>query len=139
MVRPISVLVIDDDPLARSTVRTILESEGYSVTCAVDGQTGLAAFRKSRPDLVVTDILMPEKEGLESIIELRAEWPEGRIIAISGGGRINNIDYLKMAKELGADATLEKPCEPQDLIEMVNRCLGPRLVGRALTLDAHSQ
>jgi CheY-like chemotaxis protein len=129
MGRPISILVIDDDALSRTTILAILEDEGYSVTCAVDGRHGLAAFRKSRPDLVITEIIMPEKEGLETIIAIRAEWPEGAIIAISGGGRRKNTDFLKMAKKLGADATLEKPFEPQDLIAKVKRCLGPRFMG----------
>src|ERR1700693_779947 len=98
------VLVIDDDPVARMTVRAILEDEGYSVTCAEDGRRGLEAFRKLRPDLVVTDIVMPEKEGIETILELRSIWPRGPIIAISGGGRTGNTDYLRLAQGMGANA-----------------------------------
>src|SRR5579872_6774863 len=84
------VLVIDDDPVARVTMRAILEDQGYTVTCAANGKLGLNAFRMRRPDLVVTDIIMPEKEGIETILELRAVWPQGPIIAVSGGGRIQS-------------------------------------------------
>ena len=106
------VLVIDDDPVARMTLRAILEDEGYSVTCAEDGRRGLEAFRKLSPDLVVTDIIMPEKEGIETIRELQSIWPEGPIIAISGGGRTGNTDYLRLARGMGANAVLMKPFEP---------------------------
>jgi DNA-binding response OmpR family regulator len=121
----INVLVIDDDLLVRGALQAVLESAGYSVTCAVDGRQGLAEFRKRRPDLVITDIIMPEKEGLEMIIAMRAEWPEGPIIAISGGGRVKNSNFLEMAKKFGANATLEKPFEPEDLIAQVKSCCGP--------------
>jgi DNA-binding response OmpR family regulator len=116
------VLVIDDDPAARMTVRAILEDEGYSVTCAEDGRRGLEAFRKLRPDLVVTDIVMPEKEGIETILELRSIWPKGPIIAISGGGRTGNIDYLRLAQGMGANAVLMKPFDPAELLTCIRAC-----------------
>jgi DNA-binding response OmpR family regulator len=116
------VLVIDDDPVARMTVRAILEDEGYSVTCAEDGRRGLEAFRKLRPDLVVTDIVMPEKEGIETILELRSIWPRGPIIAISGGGRTGNTDYLRLAQGMGANAILRKPFEPAELLSCIRAC-----------------
>jgi DNA-binding response OmpR family regulator len=115
----INVLVIDDDPIARGTIRAILEDEGYSATSAEDGRRGLAAFRKSRPDVVVIDIIMPDKEGIETILELRSVWPEGHIIAISGGGRIAKSEFLKIAKGCGADAVLAKPFEPDALLALV--------------------
>lgn len=113
------VLVIDDDPVARATMSAILQDDGYTVTCAVDGKQGLNEFRKCRPDVVVTDIIMPEKEGIETILALRAMWPEGPIIAVSGGGRIQSADFLKMARALGASAVLAKPFEPQDLLSRI--------------------
>jgi DNA-binding NtrC family response regulator len=118
-----SILVIDDDAIVRETVQYILESVGYEVTCAENGERGLEAFRARRPDVVVTDIIMPDREGIGMIIEMRREWPGGPIVAISGGGRLANADYLKMAGKLGANSILAKPFEPEDLIEAVGRCL----------------
>jgi CheY-like chemotaxis protein len=118
-----NVLVIDDDAIARATVRAILEDAGYRVTCAENGRQGLKAFRESRPDVVVTDIVMPDKEGLETIVELRALWPNGPIIAISGGGRTGGADnYLELARGLGANAILRKPFEPADLLSCLRSC-----------------
>jgi CheY-like chemotaxis protein len=114
-----SILVIEDDPIARRTIQAILEDAGYSVTCTEDGRRGLAAFRKNRPDVVVTDIIMPDKEGIETIVELRSIWPDGRIIAISGGGRTGNTNFLKLAKSCGANAVLAKPFEPDALLALV--------------------
>lgn len=122
-----NILVIDDDPLVRKTLRVILEDEGYSVRCAKDGRDGLAAFREGPPDLVITDIIMPEQEGLETIMAIRSAWPEGAIIAISGGGRIQYADILHAAKRLGADAILAKPFEPHELIATVKSCWQERL------------
>ncbi len=113
------VLVIDDDPAARQTIQAILEDEGYLVTCAEDGERGLAAFRQERPDVVITDIIMPNKEGVETIFELRSIWPNGSIIAISGGGRIAKGDFLTLAGHCGADAVLAKPFEPDALLASV--------------------
>jgi DNA-binding response OmpR family regulator len=119
-----NILVIDDDPVVRGTIRAVLEDEGYSVTCAEDGRRGLAAFRKSKPDLVVIDIIMPDKEGIETILELRSIWPEGPIIAISAGGRIAKGDLLELAKGGGADAVLAKPFEPEALLALVRARAG---------------
>ena len=118
-----SVLVIDDDPVARETVRAILEDDGHRVTCAEDGRQGVKAFRDIQPDVVVTDIIMPDKEGLETIVELRAMWPKGPIIAISGGGRSGGpANYLELARSLGATAVLAKPFEPTELISCLRSC-----------------
>ena len=113
---PRKVLVIDDDPVARQTIQAILEDEGYSVTCVGNGRIGLAAFRKNRPDVVVTDLIMPEKDGIETIMQLRTMWPDGRIIAVSGGGRTGNKEFLHMAERVGASTVLAKPFEPADLL-----------------------
>jgi len=118
-----NILVIDDDAIVRRTLQEILESEGYQVTCAENGRYGLAAFERRRPDLVITDIIMPDQEGIETIVHLRKVWPEGPIIAISGGGRIGNVDFLQMAERIGADAILAKPFEPEELLSHVARCL----------------
>jgi two-component system chemotaxis response regulator CheY len=117
-----SILVIDDDAGARETLRRVLESAGCKVTLAEDGERGLRAFRASRPDLVITDIVMTEKDGIGTILALRSEWPHGPIIAISGG----SVSYLTWAQRLGASATLKKPFEPEDLVDAVGRCLAAR-------------
>lgn len=119
-----SILVIDDDAIVRRTLQEILESEGHRVSCAENGRHGLVAFGRQRPDLVITDIIMPDQEGIETIVHLRKIWPKGPIIAISGGGRIGNVDFLQMAERIGADAILAKPFEPEELLALVARCLG---------------
>jgi CheY-like chemotaxis protein len=117
------ILVIDDDAAVRETLRLVLESAGHSVTCAEDGERGLEAFETVRPDLVITDILMPEREGIETSLELRRREPGQPIIAISGGGRAGGADFLAMARRMGADAVLPKPFEPDELLDTVARCL----------------
>src|SRR5258708_9058818 len=96
------ILVIDDDAIVRRTLAAVLEDGGHDVVCADDGLRGMDAFRIQQPDLVVTDIIMPEQEGIQTITEMRKERPDARIIAMSGGGRIVNTGFLKMAKDLGA-------------------------------------
>jgi CheY-like chemotaxis protein len=118
------ILVIDDDPLVRATVRTILDGAGYGIALASDGQDGLAEFRRERADLVITDIVMPEMEGIETIRQLRSLDPKLPILAISGGGRGIPLDYLRMAQELGASDALSKPFEADELLDAVKRCLG---------------
>jgi DNA-binding response OmpR family regulator len=117
------VLVIDDDRIVRDALRQVLQKAGYGVTCAADGVAGLAAFRAHRPDLIITDIIMPEKEGIETIIEVRAEAPDLPILAISGGARVGNADFLQIARRLGATDILPKPFEPKELLAKVEACL----------------
>jgi CheY-like chemotaxis protein len=126
------ILLIDDDALVRQSLTIVLEYAGYEVHCAADGRQGLAAFRERRPDLVISDIVMPEKEGIETIMELRILSHSCPIIAISGGGRFGRSDFLTVAKALGANATLSKPFEAEDLLRMVasylaGNCAGPEL------------
>src|SRR5215472_16324961 len=96
--RMANILVIDADGAARHTIVQVLEEVGYQVASAQDGKCGLASFRREPPDLVITDIIMPEKEGIQTITEMRGERPDAKIIAISGGGRIGNTDFLKIAR-----------------------------------------
>jgi CheY-like chemotaxis protein len=117
------VLVIDDDPLVRATLRALLEGEGYEVMIAIDGETGLEEFRRQGADLVITDIVMPEVEGIETIRQMREIAPKLPILAISGGGRGVPLDYLRMAQRLGATEVLAKPFEAEELVEVVARCL----------------
>src|SRR5258708_37880700 len=118
-----SVLVIDDDPVFCAVVEGILEADGYWVTSAGDAQTGISRFGELSPDLVIVDILMPGKEGMATILELREENPDARILAITGGGNFAAGDVLRIAELLGADNSLKKPFEPAMLLSTVRRCL----------------
>ncbi len=113
------VLVVDDEELIRLTLTQALEQDGHSVTEASDGDECLAKMREDPADVVVTDILMPNKEGLETIAELRRLYSSVKIIAISGGGRIHNTSFLEIAKVVGADAALKKPFENRTLCDVV--------------------
>jgi two-component system, chemotaxis family, chemotaxis protein CheY len=117
------ILVIDDDPLVRNTILRILRSSGFEVLSADDGVRGMKAFRSETPDLVITDIIMPEQEGIQTIMQMRRERPDAKIIAISGGGRIGNADFLSMARSLGADDIVSKPFTPAQLVSRVTECL----------------
>lgn len=118
------ILVIDDEEEVREILKQMLELDGYEVLTAENGNQGLKLFRKHQIDLVITDIIMPEKEGIETIIELRNEKSDVKIISISGGGRINPIDYLAMAKKLGAIKSFTKPFERKKLLKAVEELLG---------------
>jgi DNA-binding response OmpR family regulator len=118
-----SVLVIDDDPVFCAVVEGVLESDGYTVTSAGDAQTGITRFDELNPDLVIVDILMPGKEGMATILELREANPDARILAITGGGNFAAADVLRIAELLGADNSLKKPFEPAVLLATVKRCL----------------
>jgi CheY-like chemotaxis protein len=115
------VLVIDDDDQFRLMMRRLLEKEGYAVHEASNGKEGIKAFRKLQTDVVVTDIIMPEVEGVETILSLRKEFPNVKIIAISGGGRNAPDGYLVMAQKLGAEFVMEKPIERKMFLEELKR------------------
>jgi DNA-binding response OmpR family regulator len=114
-----TILVIDDDDQVRSMLRDMLEFEGYHVIDAANGRQGISSFQQQPVDLVITDILMPEKEGLETIIELRKSQPGLQIIAISGGGARSNMDYLLSADMLGATKTFSKPVDRKELLSAI--------------------
>jgi CheY-like chemotaxis protein len=118
-----TILVIDDDPLVRRTIERILEKSGYRVHLAADGLEGLRAFRTLRPDLVITDVVMPVKEGLDTIRLLRTWSPDAKIIAISGGNRNSKRDLLATAIALGAAAAITKPFAPDELLSKVSKNL----------------
>jgi len=106
------VLVVDDDGHVRSTLRTLLESDGHEVKVADDGVSATRILGQYCPDVLVTDLIMPDKEGLAMIIETRRCLPDTRIIAVSGGGLVASREYLRTAKALGADLALPKPIDP---------------------------
>jgi DNA-binding response OmpR family regulator len=117
-----NVLVIDDDDEVRDFLVRLLTRRGYSVTGARNGEAGLASLASESFALVITDIVMPDMEGLETIKRVRRSNPTMPIIAISGGGS-NQIDYLKFARKFGADAVLAKPFDPAELLELATRLL----------------
>ena len=120
-----TILLIDDDPLVAFTVERMLEGGGYTVIRADDGEKGLKILGNQKVDLVITDIIMPVKEGIETIREIRAHDTELPIIAVSGGGQGAGGSYLRMAQALGATEVLAKPFEQDDLLAAVKRCLEP--------------
>lgn len=115
-----TILLIDDDDLFRKALRLTLERAGHVVVEAIDGNAGLRCYRSRPFDLVITDLIMPGKEGLETIRELRSMDAGVNIIAMSGGGRIDARDYLTMAKAFGARRVLDKPFSEQDLLQAID-------------------
>lgn len=117
------ILIIDDEEQVRLYLRRILTAESYEVVEAPDGKVGLRLYRQEPADLIIIDIFMPEKEGLETIMELRRDYPDVKVIAISGGGRTGSLDFLHMAKKFGALRTLEKPFTRQEMLDAVQEVL----------------
>ena len=124
------VLVIDDDKDLRRALCEVLSRAGYEAIEAADGRVGLACYREHPADVVITDIFMPEKEGIETILAIRHEFPEARIIAISGGGEGSRFSYLCYARQLGATRTLAKPFSPPQLLGVIEEMLGTQDDGR---------
>ena len=118
------ILIIDDDDLVRETLRRVLEAAGFQVVEAPDGRQGTLLYRRDPVDLVITDLLMPVKEGIETIRELRQINADAKIIAISGGGRAGAVDFLEMARKLGANRVIAKPFRPTELVKAVRAVLG---------------
>lgn len=125
------ILVIDDDPDQRKLLKMILEDKGYAVIEAPDGRIGLRLFRQQPCPLVITDIFMPEKDGLETILELKKQFPTVKIIAISGGGLKAHSSKeapwvntsLEAAKIFGANHILRKPIKLEHLLKLVDELL----------------
>lgn len=114
------ILVIDDETEIRTLLRRVLERDGYEVTEASDGNVGARLYREKPTDLIITDIIMPEQEGIETIMELRRDFPDAKIIAVSGGGKsMTGTDCLRLAKALGARRTFPKPLNIGEFLESV--------------------
>jgi CheY-like chemotaxis protein len=126
-----TVSVIDDSAEMRRVPLRLLESAGHHPYSAVDGADGVALFERHRPDLVISDILMPNKEGIETIRELRRIAPAVKILAISGSGGLGGPSYLAAARELGADEVLAKPVRAVEFYAVLNRLLGLALAIKA--------
>lgn len=123
---PVDVLLVDDDTLYLSYMSEILESEGFTVHTAMNGDEGLNYYSQSNPDLIITDIVMPEKEGLEFIMDIRTKDKGIPIIAVTGSEIGLNGNYLKAAKKFGANVILSKPLDPQLLIATMEQYLNNR-------------
>ncbi len=118
-----SILLIDDDLQVRAVLRTVLESDGHVVREAQDGIEGLKLYRTEPADLVICDIFMPEQDGLEFLYDLRQEFPQARVIAMTGGSLSFPKDFLRDARLLGATAGLYKPVRPDKLRAIVREVL----------------
>lgn len=117
------VLVIDDDAKITRVLDLKLRKAGYQVIVAANGEAGLHLFKAQQPDMVITDILMPGKEGLETIMELRRDFPEVKIIAMSGGGHVGAEEYLDLAKKFGAQYAFTKPFTGKEMLQAVRELL----------------
>jgi DNA-binding NtrC family response regulator len=117
------IMIVDDDPGIRRALHILLTRSGYQVTQARDGMEALRLWRDAGGDLVITDLHMPEKDGIEMIVELLSHTPETRIIAMSGGGQTRRLDLLGNATTLGAVLTIEKPFTLDEMMAMVRRAL----------------
>jgi len=120
------ILVVEDNDDLRTIIKDILEGEGHAVQTACDGSEVADIMAGTQFDLILTDILMPEKEGIQTILEVRHAQPDLKIIGMSGGGQGGAEHYLEMAREFGADATLQKPFTKAQLLEHVQTLLGTR-------------
>ena len=129
-----SILIIDDEQDIRDALLMVLESVGHDVKVASNGDEAVELQRREPADLIITDIIMPGKDGIDTIKEIRQEFPGTRIIAISGGGGVQSADYvpqaitttayLAAAKQAGADMVITKPFERKDLIQAVADMFG---------------
>lgn len=117
------ILIIDDDMMICNVLRVALEKSGYQVTEAYDGRKALAAHKAAPADLVITDMIMPGMEGIETIMEFKKHNPTMKIIAMSGGGMGKGADYLMLAKKFGAHQTITKPFTVQTLTTAVTEVL----------------
>ena len=114
-----NILIIDDDTFLRETMCELLKQRKHIVSTAANGSEGLDILKMNSFDLVITDILMPEKDGIEIINEIKMFYPKTKILAMSAGGRISSVDYLNIAKHFGAEGILAKPFSANALFEKI--------------------
>jgi two-component system, chemotaxis family, chemotaxis protein CheY len=131
------ILTIDDEPLVRAVLRSILERHGYTVMDAPDGRAGLALWRQTPSDIVLTDLFMPECDGIEVIRQLTSVWPQAKIIAMTGGTKIGdfNSTVAPAALQLGAQHMLLKPFTKETLLAVISTLLNPQEDFRTASLD----
>lgn len=118
-----AILIVDDEQDVRELIQEILENARYQTLTASNGTEALKIYAEEHPDLMITDLLMPEKDGIETIIELKRIDPNAKIIAISGDGMFNPIFLLHIAKKLGAEAAILKPINRDELLSTVRNSL----------------
>lgn len=128
------VIIIDDEADIRTVLKEVLVRAGFEVDAVSNGSDGLDLLREKGADLIVTDIIMPGKNGVETVYDIRMEFPKTKIVVISGGGNIAPMDYepsaikteayLASASEAGADVTLTKPFDREELINIVRQLTG---------------
>ena len=115
------ILVVDDNADLRTTIQALLQADGFDVAVAGNGQAAIALHQSRPADVVITDLFMPDKDGIETIVELRKLSPQLKIVAISGWTSTQGSDYLQVAREIGATVTLQKPFDPQELSRVVRQ------------------
>ena len=120
------VLLVEDDDMVRRVVRKMLERGGHDITEAGNGRLALERLKTGAFDLVITDIIMPDMEGVETLMTVRRLYPDVKVIAMSGGGRTGDMDFLGAAEKLGASAILRKPFTLGALAEALDRTFGPQ-------------
>lgn len=118
------VMIVEDDAALREMLKEALEKRKYTVIAAADGREAIAKFRPSVVDLVITDLLMPEEDGLKVIMKVKEAKPDVKVIAISGGGKAGPGSYLLIAHKLGADQVFSKPFLPSELVQKVKEIIG---------------
>ncbi|MGE4313880.1 MAG: response regulator [Pseudobdellovibrionaceae bacterium] len=121
MAQALNVLLVDDDELVLGTLEDMLADLGHHVITANDGDKALKKLSEKSFDLLITDVIMPVKEGIETVSEVRRLYPGIKIIAMSGGGRTKNYDFLNLALKIGANAALQKPFHAKDLREAIEK------------------
>lgn len=118
------ILIIEDDEISRRTLAQILETAGHTVVAAEDGMKGLALYRQRPTDLIITDIMMPAKDGMHVINELKRDFPEAKIIAVSGSDQEERrAFFFDVSRILGAKRTFQKPIDPDELLAVIDELL----------------
>lgn len=123
------ILLVEDDPIVTDELKLALENRDHTVVTAKNGIAGLRQFDSSRFDCVISDIIMPDMEGIGMMLEMRRRRPDTRIIMMSGGGMIGRDDFLYAAAKLGAVATVRKPIRPDELLLVLAECLATEIDG----------
>lgn len=114
-----SIIVLDDEDQVRMMLLQLLERAGHKVFPASSGDEALRVYRENQVDVLITDLIMPDKEGIEVITEFKREFPDVKIIAMSGGGRVGPDNYLNLAEKLGASRTFSKPFNHQEMLKAI--------------------